>query len=469
MSKIDYKKASTYYFIGNMFNKGMSFLTVPVFSRLLSTADYGIVTTYNSWISILAMVIGLALHMGIRAAFIDYEEKIDDFMSVTTTFTLESGIVLSGMVVVVTLLLRIDISLTLIVLCLLQGLASALVQNYSMYLMMKYKYKFRTVLMVLPNLISVVLSILAILFVVKTEALYMGRIVPTAVVNILFGFLICIWVYKKSNLLHSIKYLNYGLKISAPLVLHGIALIILSQSDRIMISWFADESQTGIYSLIYNFSMLATVITTSLEGVWVPWFMLKYKENQISQINKMVVYYDKLMSITMIGLVLIGPEVIHILSPEKYWEGISIIPPVVLANYLIFLYTLYVNVEHFHKKTPYITVNTIISAIINIVLNLIFIPQFGYVAAAYTTLASYFVSLLLHAIYAKRLNKTIYPLKLFIPSLLQIAVATVLFYSMMDYAVLRWGTAIAYIAIITFLNRKKIVELFPSVIKKTNK
>lgn len=58
MSEKSYKKAGTYYFIGNIFNKGISFLTVPVFTRILSTADYGIVTTYNSWIGILSMIVG---------------------------------------------------------------------------------------------------------------------------------------------------------------------------------------------------------------------------------------------------------------------------------------------------------------------------------------------------------------------------------------------------------------------------
>lgn len=65
----DYKKASTCYLIGNIFNKGIAFLTVPIFTRILSTSDYGIVTTYNSWIGIVSMLLGFALHMAIRSSF----------------------------------------------------------------------------------------------------------------------------------------------------------------------------------------------------------------------------------------------------------------------------------------------------------------------------------------------------------------------------------------------------------------
>lgn len=77
----DYKKASTCYLIGNVFNKGIAFLTVPIFTRILSTSDYGIVTTYNSWIGIVTMLLGFALHMAIRSSFIDYRAKVDEYSS----------------------------------------------------------------------------------------------------------------------------------------------------------------------------------------------------------------------------------------------------------------------------------------------------------------------------------------------------------------------------------------------------
>ncbi len=467
--QVNYKRASIYYLVGNLFNKGMSFLTVPIFTRILSTSDYGIVTTYNSWIAILSMVVGLALHMGIRAAFVDYEENINDFISVATTFSITWGLVLCAIVLAASTLIKININVTLLVLCFLQGLASALVEDYSMYLMMQYRYKFRTALMILPNLISMILSIIAIIFVVSTEHLYMGRIVPTACVYILFGILVCLWVYKKSQIFHRKEYLKYGLSISAPLVLHGIALNILSQSDRTMITCLADASQTGIYSLIYNFSMIATVLTTSLEGVWVPWFMKKYQDGKMKEINALAIDYVHLMTYAMVSLILVGPEIVHFLASEKYWEGIIIIPPVVLANYLVFLYTLYVNVEHVHKKTVYITVNTIIAAVLNVILNFLLIPHYGYAAAAYTTLVSYCIALLLHAAYSKKLNKEIYPLKIFLSSNMHIVVATCLFYFFIELGWFRWSIAVIYVGIMAFHNREKIFGIFPSLQNKLNR
>ena len=459
---VNYKKASTFYLFGSLFNKGMSFFTVPIFTRLLSTSDYGIVTTYNSWISILAMVVGFAFHTGIRIAFVDYKEEMKDFMATTTTFTLLSGGLLSVAIIFVSRLVSFELNTTLIILCLLQSIATALVEDYSMYLMMQYRYKFRTALMILPNLISVILSVIAIKFVL-TKDLYIGRIIPTALTVILFGILVCVLVYSKSRCFLNRDYLKYALSFSLPLILHGIALNILSQTDRTMITWLADSSQTGIYSLIYNFSMIATVITTSLDGIWVPWFYNKLQKKIYDEINVVAKDYINLMTYCMIGVILVGPEVVKLLASSNYWDGIKIIPPVVLSNFIIFAYTLYVNIEHFHKKTKGITFNTVIAALTNIILNSLLIPKYGYVAAAFTTLASYLVSFVLHSYKSKKLEPNLYSITYFALPLMEIVIATVLFYVFMDNAVVRWVIVFIYVIAMLVKEWNRIVVYFPTL------
>ncbi|MGN1326849.1 MAG: polysaccharide biosynthesis C-terminal domain-containing protein, partial [Clostridia bacterium] len=80
-------------------------------------------------------------------------------------------------------------------------------------------------------------------------------------------------------------------------------------------------------------------------------------------------------------------------------------------------------------------------------MNFVFIPLYGYVAAAYTTLASYFVALLLHARYSKKLEKEMYPIKTFLPSIGHVTVASVLFYVLMNKPITRWFVAIIYVLI----------------------
>lgn len=465
MSQPNLKKASFYYFIGSIFNKGIAFLTVPIFTRILSTYDYGIVSTYNSWVTMAAMILGFALHSGIRMAYTDYRDRFNDFTSTTIFFTIVASAGISGIVLIFCRVFYINTDITLVVLCLMQSIATAIITDYNYYLMMQYRYKLRTAVMILPNLISMLLSVIVIIFVAKTD-LYMGRIVPTALVHVIFGIIAVVAVFKKSHVLIKKEYLKYGLAISVPLIIHGIALNILSQSDRMMITWLADASQTGIYSLIYNFSMISSVITTSLEGVWVPWFLQKMKLRELSEIEKRAKNYISLMTYVMVCLILVAPEIVKIFASKPYWEGISIIPPVVLANYVIFMYTLYVNIEHYYKKTPYITINTLIAAGLNLVLNYIFIPKYGYVAAAYTTIVSYLISFAMHSRYAKKLEPDLYPLKTFYRPLAHIIITSVLFYVLIDVWYIRWLLTIVYFFAMLFREKEVLFEMFPGVEKK---
>ena len=212
--------------------------------------------------------------------------------------------------------------------------------------------------------------------------------------------------------------------------------------------------------------MIATVITTSLDGVWVPWFTKQMSNKGYKEINKVAVDYVNLMTYAMCCLIMVAPEVVKILASKPYWEGIVIIPPVVLSNYIIFVYTMYVNVEHYYKKTVRISLYTAVAAVINLVLNYIFIPYFGYVAAAYTTIVSYVVALILHTSYAKKLRPEIYPIKTFFVALMHISLFTVAFYVLMEQAVMRWVLMIVYFFAMLFKERNRIVEFFPNLKRK---
>lgn len=460
---ISLKRASSYYFFGNIFNKGIAFLTVPIFTRLLNTAEYGIVTTFNSWATIASMVFGFTIYMGIRAAFIDYDYAINDVLSVTSTFTWVSGGIISIGIIFFNYL-KLNIDFVLVLTCCIQGISLALIQNYMMYLMMKYEYKSRTALMIFPNLVSAIISIIVVTFFIK-DNLYYGRIIPSTIITATFGFYALYKTYKKSLMLFNRGYLIYTLRISSPLVLHGIALNILAQSDLTMITWLSDSSETGIYSLIYNFGMIATVMTTSLEGIWVPWFTNRLGVGSRNEINYRSMHYIRFMTIIMIGIILAGPEIVKFLASEKYWRGIIIIPPIVIANYLIFAYTLFVNIEHFYKKTIFITVNTLIAALSNLILNYLLIPHYGYIAAAYTTVGSYFLAFVMHAFYSKKLEPDLYPLPRFIPSLIQMLIASFVFYFFIECWSVRWGIAIAWLLIYIFVNRDMISDYIPNKIK----
>ena len=252
--------------------------------------------------------------------------------------------------------------------------------------------------------------------------------------------------------------MKYGLAISVPLIAHGVALTLLAQSDRTMITMLVGAEKTGIYSVVYNFSMIATALTTALSGIWQPWYLTRLKnhtDKDFEKINNMTQVYGLFMSMVMCGVILIAPEVLKFLASEPYWEGISIIPPIVLANLVTFVYTFYVDVEHFHKKTKYIAINTIAAAVSNVLLNYIFIPICGYEAAAYTTIVSYGISLVMHYVMAKKLEPQSAGLISYTKQFLLVVAVSFFYYIFIENWILRWGVAIVLgIAILAYLYMK---------------
>ncbi len=457
-----YKKAGTFYLFGNVFNKGIAFLTVPIFTRILNTSEYGILTTFNSWVGIFSMILGMTLHMAVRSAYIEYKDNVDDVLATITVFTILNTCIVGLLIIVFVLILNVNLSVLMIILCILQGFSNAIIEDYSVYLMMQFNYIRRTILMIVPNLLSTSLSIIVISMWIG-ENRYFGKIIPTSLTFLLVAICIVLLIYKNCAVFPKFEYLKFGLKVSVPLIFHGLALNILSQSDRTMITLFANSSQTGIYSLVYNFSMIAIVITSTLDGIWVPWFTKNLVERRCDKINEFAINYVNLITYFMLGLILIGPEVLKLLATNDYWEGVKIIPPVVLANYVIFAYTLYVNIEHYHNKTANISKNTLIAAITNLVLNYLFIPIYGYVAAAFTTLFSYSVCLILHFINSNELEPDIYPIHIFIKPTILLIIFVAIYYVFIDVFVIRWIFLVLYSIFFVYINKDKILSFFPEL------
>ena len=95
---------------------------------------------------------------------------------------------------------------------------------------------------------------------------------------------------------------------------------------------------------------------------------------------------------------------ILIFGGENYLEAMYVIPPICLAIEIQFVYTLYVNIEFFEKKTTYISLATAGATVINIALNYYAIPRWGYIAAAYTTVIGYLFTFLFHYIVCKKIG-----------------------------------------------------------------
>ena len=137
--------------------------------------------------------------------------------------------------------------------------------------------------------------------------------------------------------------------------------------------------------------ILYPFLLDSMNKAWAPWFLDTLHSKDYSNVKPVTKPYFLLFVSIAGGIFLLGPEVILILGGKAYLDAIFILPPLIMGCVVQFVYTMYVQVEFYEKKTIGVAIGTISSAAINIVLNLIFIHAFGYRAAAYVTLMDTYV------------------------------------------------------------------------------
>ena len=433
-------KAATLYTIGNIFNKAISLLLLPVFTKLLSTSSYGIVSTYNSWVTIGSVIIGLQLSMTLRTACTDYRDRLPSYISSMFSLTLLSWFVITGVTLLFRYFLFKDVPVILVVLCCVHAFMTAIIDLELQKEMMLVKYIKRTLLLALPNLIAAVVGIIIIVLFPATD--YMGRIVSNCAVFVIFGLSIFTFYVVRGKTFYSKEFWGYGLALSLPLIFHGLAVNVLSNIDKTMLTAMRSASETGIYSVAYTIGMAIMVITSSLESVWIPWFTNKMEEGDKASINTSARTYILGGTVICVAAMLVLPEVLKLFSDESYWEGVIILPPIVLASFVRFLYSISVDVEYYYKATKRIAINTVIAAGLNLLLNFIFIPKYGAVAAAYTTVASYAVSYLIHYFGARNLDKDLFAFGMYIIPILVVIAGTVMATLLIDVWIARWAVAV---------------------------
>ncbi len=399
-------KAGIGYTIGNYMLKGLSFLTVPVFSRLLSTADYGVFNTYLAYQTILFLLVGLALHSSLKNACYKYKDKFNAYISNCILIAIISLAVwlLCGNLLYPFYGKWLGFSRLVVNLLLLDSFGTAMIQFFNVYVGLDYRYTSFLKISASNALMNLGISIFLIQTIFKNDRAT-GRILGNAIPVALIAVVIITYFFRKEKPKYNGEYTKYAITYSLPLIPHGISQVILSQFDRIMIKNMVGSSQAGIYSFGYNIFSIINVTANSLDNVWGPWFyekMAKKKYDEIKTYSSKYAFGMLLFS----GLVMLGtPELVKILGAREYWDAMYTVIPIVVSGYFMFLYTFPSSVEYYYEKTKYIALGTGLAAVINIILNSIFIQKYGYVAAAYTTLVTYFLYFIFHYIISLRIQK----------------------------------------------------------------
>lgn len=464
-------KATIWFFVCSVLQRGISTITTPIFTRLLSTAEYGQYNVFNSWLSIVQIIVTLQLGAGVYTMGI---VKFKEEEKVFTSSLQGLNLVLCLIWTIIYLLFH-DLWNSLFSLTTVQMLAMLLMIWSSAaftFWMTTQRNQFRyRKLVVVTLIVSVLKPVVGILFVINAQDKVTARILGLALVEVIAysGFFFV--QMKRGKQFFSAKYWRYAVIFNLPLVPHYLAGTVLAGSDRIMIQKMVGASEAGIYSLAYSISQIMAMVNDSLNKTMSPWLYQKIRERSYKDIPRVV--YISLILIAGANLILIAvaPEIVYIFAPAEYRDAIYIIPPVAMSVYVNYLYLCFAPFEFYFEKRIWTTIGTLVSAASNIILNYIFIQMFGYQAAGYTTLICYSINSTMHYYFMRKVCRTyLDDLKPYNPIYLILITGifmTIGFLYIPAYSniIVRYGLTIVLLVIL-FVQKNKILSVVREMIKR---
>lgn len=461
-------KASFWFIICSVLQKGIAFIVTPLYTRILTTEQYGVYSVYQSWLSIITIFATLNLSGGVLNNSLSKcgSEKEKD--NVLFNFQLLE-IVLIAIVSIALFLINhffpelFRFSMEVVILLIINILMNSSIAIWSTKSKFDYNYKPVVIVSLVASLSTALFSILLIICMQKKElALIIGAVISC---------IICYFWILLRNFLKGEKIdfaiWKYAVFFNLPLIPHYLSLVLLSSSDRIMIEKFSGLGAAALYAIAYNIAVVINIFSSSINSSLIPWTYKKLKNNDYFSISKRINNILIFLLIMCMIFMLFGPEGIFIMGGDKYLSAKWIIPPIAASVFFLFLYPLFGNVEFYYEKRLFTTVSSICAAIFNILLNYIFIPIYGYIAAAFTTLICYVLLSICHYIAYNIIRKQekipeIYDKKnLFVLSIFNLLFVCITYVLYLNFYV-RY-TFVLIIIIIAFIFRKKIFTILGGI------
>ncbi len=395
------------YTLGNLLVSGLAIITSPIFTRIMSVGDYGTYSLFNSWNSIIFCVSSFGLSYSVAPAKNKYGNRIDEYVTVVGRV----AIIIPIIMVFLSLFGNVNnvlestlkIPSKLIILLWIELVFYTIIDIYNNKLAILGDYKKYTLICVSRALVSTILSIVLICF--EKNNTYYGRVIGITIVSGIISALII-----KDNIgflkikAYRFDYLKFAFPIAIPMIFHGLAMIILGQIDRIMISNYFTNNETGLYSYGYTIGTMIMFLLNASSMAIKP-FLYEYYCKDDNQINAKMEKSIGFMFIICIMFILSAPEIIKVLADNKYWGTAQFINPIVAGCFCQYIYSYYATFETIEYKTKYIAIGSALAAVINWILNLILLNKVGYEVAALTTFLGYFALMLFHMIICRYVCK----------------------------------------------------------------
>lgn len=401
-------KASFWFVVSNIMLKGISFITTPIFTRVLNVADYGTTSVFVTWESVISIFATLSLSGGVyNVAMTKYEDDINGFTSsmIGLTALASSAVYFVCIIINYCIPSLFQLNNSFLIYMWIQTFTNATVSFWLMQKRFQYKYKSVISYTFLNAILSPIMAIVMITIFREDKAY--AKVIGAGLVGIVFGVYMMLRMLIKGKKIYNKQYWVYALKFNIPLIPHYLSTILMNSSDRLMINNMCGSEYAGIYSIANSITGLVSIVTQAINHSLIPFTLQSIKKRTIVKLYKVVLGCTVLVSVICIFVILFAREGVLLFATEEYIDAVWFIGPLAFSTQMIFVSGLVGNIIFYYEKTKSMSVITMTCAAVNIITNIIGIKVFGHIAAGYTTLLSSFLNMILYYICAKKVEKEI--------------------------------------------------------------
>lgn len=386
-------KNSVILIVGKFCTQFITFLLLPLYTLKLSTSEYGIVDLITTYVALLVPVITLQLEMAIFRFLIDSRndlEKKKEYVTNSYIFLTLLTIIFSVLYYIVFQFINYEYSIEIYFMILVTIYSNILLQT-SRGMGENISY---SIACIISGISTLILNLVFLL------GLDLG--IRSVLISVIISNLMCaLFLSIKLKLFRYIQLdkLNKKtcadlVKYSFPLVPNGLIWWIINTSDRTIITFLLGSAENGLYSVSNKFSNIINSLYSIFNMSWTESISLHIDENDTfisDTFNRILVFIFSIVILLINSMFIIFP----ILISENYIEAYDYIPILIVSSIFSMLSANLSAVYIAKKRTKEIAKTTILSGVLNVIINLMFIKRIKLYAAAISTLISFFIVFLI--------------------------------------------------------------------------
>ena len=466
MSITQLAKQSIIYGLGHILSRFITFLLLPILTMSLTTNEFGIIAKFYAFTSFSMAVYRYGMDTALMKFYIQKQNSKAYFSSI---FILQfiSSILFS----IIILLISKYIS---------QFIFGAYKQQYILYIIiiifadiiwnlitLTLRAEKKPILFITLNLINVISILTLTIYLVNYQLMGISGVllanVIASIITLLLSSLLLLNRFSIQSV--DINLLKPILKFGLPFFPAAIFAMIHESADRFILSYLLNDHFVGIYSAGYKLGIFGLLIVMAFNMSWTPYFLENgRKKNANQKFSIIQTLFLGIMGFLGIILTLLIPLIANIdimgykLIGEKFIEGVTILPIILMSYYFFGLYVLLLPTIYILEKTYIIPIIRAFGALFNIIFNFLLIPIFGIMGAALSNLCAFFIMFLIMLFANHTLKPSTYNIKGWVFPLIMWVLIIFFNTSLESIIIIILYPILWYYGVLNMLEKEKIKE-----------